>query len=169
MHGGTWPNQQIWDVCERFARFRVPLHFTETTVLSGERGWEKKGGWPSTPEGEAIQAREVTRFYTMLFSHPSVAAITWWDFSDYHAWQGAPAGFLRTDMSPKPAYEDLLRLIKGEWWTKTGLATGSDGTARFRGFLGDYRVSVPKSTGEPATGAFTLTKQGPNRWTIRLR
>ena len=94
MHGGVWSNGQIWKVCQRFARFGVPLHFTETTILSGERGWDKAPGspWPSTPEGEAFQAREAARFYTMLFSHPAVAAITWWDFSDLHAWKGAPAG-----------------------------------------------------------------------------
>jgi GH35 family endo-1,4-beta-xylanase len=168
MHGGTWSNQRIWEVCERFARYKVPLHFTETTILSGERGWEKRGRWPSTPDGEAFQAREVARFYTMLFSHPSVAAVTWWDFSDYHAWQGAPAGFLRADMSPKPTYEKLLRLIKAQWWTKTDLTSGADGTAKFRGFLGQYRVTATKADGKPITAGFSLTKKGPNRWSIRL-
>ncbi|MCD6507549.1 hypothetical protein J7M22_13115 [Candidatus Poribacteria bacterium] len=50
----------------------------------------------------------------MLFSHPSVEAITWWDFSDRGAWQGTAAGFLRKDMSPKPAYERLTELVKGK-------------------------------------------------------
>lgn len=35
MHGGVWSNRRIWEVCERFASFGVPLHFTETTILSG--------------------------------------------------------------------------------------------------------------------------------------
>lgn len=169
MHGETWPNERIWEVCERFSRFKVPLHFTETTILSGERGWEKRGPWPSTPEGETFQAKEVERFYTMLFSHPAVEALTWWDFSDYHAWQGAPAGFLRADMSPKPAYERLLALIKGKWWTKADLTTQPDGTVRFRGFLGDYRVTVTASSGASVASQFTLTKSGPNQWTIRLK
>ena len=94
MHGGTWSNGHIWKVCQEFARFGVPLHFTETTILSGERVGTRSpaaGGRPR-PEGEALQAREAARFYTMLFSHPAVAAITWWDFSDLHAWQSAPAG-----------------------------------------------------------------------------
>ncbi|MCH5374037.1 MAG: endo-1,4-beta-xylanase [Planctomycetes bacterium] len=109
-HGGVWPNAKIWEVCERFARFGVPLHFTETTIVSGPR---PRGGdpWNSTETGEKEQAKEVERFYTMLVSHPAVEAITWWDFSDLHAWQDAPAGFLRKDMSPKPAYEKLRELI----------------------------------------------------------
>lgn len=168
MHGGTWSNQRIWEVCERFARFKAPLHFTETTIVSGERGQRRGRPWPTTPEGESYQAREVVRFYTMLFSHPAVEAITWWDFSDYRAWQGAPAGFLRADMSPKPAYHELLRLVKGQWWTKTEVKTGPDGTARFRGFRGDYRVSLTTPDGKTTQTAFTLPPQGPNRWVVRL-
>ena len=147
MHGGPWTTEAIWEVCERYARFGVPLHFTETTILSGARQRPAQGElWPSTPEGEAFQAQEVVRFYTVLFSHPAVEAITWWDFSDYHAWQAAPAGFLRDDMSPKPVYDALLSLIKGQWWTRTSVRTDKDGAASFRGFLGDYRVTVNTHT-----------------------
>lgn len=166
MHGGVWPTERIWSVCQRFARFGVPLHFTETTVLSGERTWQKKGGWPSTPEGEAYQAREVARFYTMLFSHPAVQAITWWDFTDRHSWQEAPAGLLRRDMTPKPAYEELKRLIKGKWWTTARLRTGADGAAAFRGFLGDYRITVRIGDKPPVVKEVSLVRGAANRWTI---
>ena len=40
MHDGAWSNERVWEVCERFARFGVPLHFTELTILSGELGHE---------------------------------------------------------------------------------------------------------------------------------
>ena len=170
MHGGTWPNRKIWDVCERFSRFAVPLHFTETTVLSGKLGWERgrDGQWTSTPEGEAYQAREVVRFYTMLFSHPAVEAITWWDFSDRHAWQGAPAGFLRKDMTPKPAYNELIKLVKGKWWTKAQLRTGADGTARLRGVLGDYKLTVTAAGKQPVVQTFTLKRDVPGRLSVTL-
>jgi len=168
MHGGAWPSGKVWEVCERFSRFGVPLHFTETTILSGDRTWERARGasWPSTSEGEAYQAREVVRFYTMLFSHPAVEAITWWDFADFHAWKGAPAGFLRADMSPKPAYDELMKLVKGKWWTHATATTADDGTAGLRGFLGDYRVTVSKD-GKTVERQFTLTRGAENRWEIR--
>jgi GH35 family endo-1,4-beta-xylanase len=170
MHGGAWPTGQIWEVCQRFARFDVPLHFTETTVLSGERVGRKRRGadWPSTPEGEAYQAEHVARFYTMLFSHPSVEAITWWDFSDFRAWKGAPAGFLRKDMSPKPAYDELMKLIKGKWWTRATLQTGDDGTARFRGFLGDYKLIATTAGQQRVEATFTLKKAEENRCVLKL-
>jgi GH35 family endo-1,4-beta-xylanase len=174
MHGGVWPNRKIWEVCQRFAQFGVPLHFTETTILSGERGWRgdrpARGAapWPSTPEGEAFQAREVVRFYTMLFSQPAVEAVTWWDFSDFRAWQGAPAGFLRSDMTPKPAYEALEKLVKGKWWTQTTLQTAADGTAGFRGFLGEYRVTVTSEGKKSAVKQFALAPGDKNRWVVNV-
>jgi GH35 family endo-1,4-beta-xylanase len=73
----------------------------------------------STPDLEEKQAEQVARFYTALFAHPAVEAVTWWDFSDARAWKNAAAGWLRKDMSPKPVYERLRSLIKGDWWSKT--------------------------------------------------
>ncbi len=168
MHGGAWSTGQVWKVCQQFARFGVPLHFTETTILSGERTWDKRPGspWPSTPEGEAYQAREATRFYTMLFSHPAVAAVTWWDFSDLHSWKNAPAGFLRKDMTPKPVYDALKQLIKGKWWTRTEIQSGPDGTAGFRGFLGDYQLTVSAGGKTAVVKALALEKGKTNRWVV---
>jgi len=170
-HGGTWTNRRIWDVCQRFAEFGVPLHFTETTILSGKRGWnlaDKGEPWESTGEGEAFQAREVERFYTMLFSHPAVEAITWWDFSDRGSWQRAPAGFLRKDMSPKPAYEVLRKLAKEKWWTKTTVPTNKQGTAEFRGILGEYKITVNVPGGPPVETRMTVAKGRANDVTVRL-
>jgi len=170
-HGGTWTNRKIWEVCERFVRFGVPLHFTETTILSGQRGRRRADrgeAWDTTPEGEAYQAREVERFYTMLYSHPSVEAITWWDFSDRRAWQRAPAGFLRKDMSPKPAYDTLRKLIKEKWWTRKSAKTDSNGEAGFRGTLGDYKVSVAAPGHEPVERTMTLARGERNELIIRV-
>jgi len=171
MHGGTWTNRKIWETCERFARFGVPLHFTETTIVSGKRKSDKPGGvdWPTTPEGEAFQAEHVVRFYTMLYSHPAVEAITWWDFSDLHAWQGAPAGFVRADMTPKPAYTALMGLIKGKWWTDLTTETDADGTARFRGTLGDYRIRVTADGKQVDVENPTISKDDENRWVVTLK
>ena len=174
MHGGGWPVRKIWDVCERFAKFGKPLHFTETTLISGEQGWElsKKRKdpdfrWTSTPEGEKRQAKQVAEFYRVLFSHPAVEAITWWDFTDQNAWQQAPAGLVRADMTPKPAYKELERLIKGQWWTQTQTTTNAGGAARFRGFLGEYEVSA-QVDGKKLTGTFRLDKTAREAINVRL-
>lgn len=143
MHKGEWPIERAWEVCETYSTFGKPLHFTELTVLSGEHAWSppRPDPWPTTLEGEARQADYVEKLYTVLFSHPAVAAITWWDFAD-GAWLGAPAGLVRENLSPKPAYDRLIKLLKGQWWTRADLMTSGDGTAAFRGFLGRYRITV---------------------------
>lgn len=140
MHRGYWGAKKTWDVCERFGRFDKPLHFTEVTIVSGPGKWND---WrKSTPEGEKQQAQEVAEFYTVLFSHPAVEAITWWDLSDKGSWQRAPAGLIDEDMNPKPAYLALQKLIKGKWWTETTAKVGKDGSVDFRGFLGKYELSI---------------------------
>jgi GH35 family endo-1,4-beta-xylanase len=147
MHRGYVGGDAIWEVCERFARFGKPLHWTEATIISGEikdplNYSGRYEGWTTTPEGEARQADEVADFYTTLYAHPAVEAITWWDFRD-GCWLGAPAGLVREDMSPKPAYERLMGLMKGEWWScERTLVTDETGSFEFTGTLGDYEITA---------------------------
>ncbi len=170
-HSGVWSNQQIWETCERFARFGLPLHFTETTIISGPKSRERAARgqpWLTTPEGEAQQADEVERFYTMVFSHPATQALTWWDFADRNAWQGAPAGFLRQDLSPKPAYDRLKSLIKERWWTTATLTTDRNGEAPYRGFLGSYNITVTAPPRAPITLESTVDPGPVNRFVVTL-
>ena len=168
MHRGYLGSKRIWEVCERFARFGKPLHWTEASLISGPfkpdmQFHGRYEGWDSTPEGEKRQADEAAGFYTTLFSHPAVEAITWWDFPDGR-WLGAPSGLVRKDMSAKPAYERLMGLVKGTWWTAAAaLRTDAAGRATFRGFLGDYAV---ESGG--AKGALRLDRAGPCDASVRL-
>lgn len=172
-HGGAMAIERAWEICERFKRYGKPLHFTETTFVSGKQGWgltdaDKSFKWETTPEGEQRQADDVERFYTLLFSHPAVEAITWWDFSDAMAWQQAPAGLIRKDLTPKPAYERLKSLIKGKWWTKVRLETGPDGKVSFRGFLGEYDVRPAVIEQRPLTAEFRVEKNRTEPVEVRL-
>jgi hypothetical protein len=97
--------------------------------------------WPTTLEGEERQAEQTVQHYKTLFAHPLVEGITWWDSFD-GGWLNAPAGLLRKDGSPKPAYEELMKLIKREWWiSPTKLSTDEKGQIQFNGFLGQYKLS----------------------------
>ena len=101
--------------------------------------------WPSTPEGEERQAREISEMYSILFAHPLVEAITTWDFTD-GLWLKAPSGFLRLDDSEKPSYDALHDLIHGAWETHASLATDADGCLSVTGFKGSYVLTVKDST-----------------------
>ncbi|MBE0688892.1 MAG: endo-1,4-beta-xylanase [Anaerolineae bacterium] len=150
MHQGYWGVEKTLSVLEHFERFNLPIHFTENTILSGQLmspeivdlNDYQVSEWPSTPEGEDRQAQEVISHYKTLVSHPAVEAITWWDLND-GSWLNAPAGLLRQDESPKPAYDELMKLIKGEWWlSPTHMTTDANGRLSFTGFLGDYELSL---------------------------
>jgi len=158
MHAEEWTLEKAWTVCETYARFGLPLHFTELTVVSGEHGWLKTAPWPTTPEGEKRQAEYVEKLYTVLFSHPAVAAVTWWDMQD-GAWQGAPAGLVRADISPKPAYERLCELFLRKWRTAVEVTSGPDGSVFVDGFRGTYSISAETPRGL-AAGRFGLGAAG---------
>ena len=74
------------------------------------------------------QAEHVAEFYTVLFSHPAVEAITWWDFTDQDAWQQAPAGLVRSDMSAEARLRAAARFDQGQVVDQGGNADrgGSD-------------------------------------------
>ncbi len=151
-HQGYWGAEKLCDVLERFSRFGLPIHFTENTLISGSimpahiedlNDWQVDA-WPSTPEGEDRQAREIAEMYTILFRHPLVEAITTWDFND-GCWLKAPSGFVHEDNSLKPSFHALKGLIHGDWETHLTLATDGEGRLRFTGFKGDYLVKTEKN------------------------
>ena len=120
--------------------------------------------WPSTPEGEARQADELERHYRTLFAHPAVHSITYWGLTDDGMWLGAPGGLVRRDGTPRPSYEALRSLVKGEWWlAPTMLRTDAEGQVRVDGWLGDYRV---EAAGHTAT--FRLDASGAVNVEARL-
>ena len=148
-HQGYWGKEKLEEVLDRFSSFGLPIHFTENTLISGEimpahivdlNDWQVDE-WPSTPEGEERQAREIEEMYRILFSHPLVEAITTWDFKD-GAWLNAPSGFLRKDLAKKPSYEMLKKLVKNEWWTDTTVKTDENGRVDFSGFKGEYKLTA---------------------------
>ncbi|OCG73606.1 endo-1,4-beta-xylanase [Microbacterium sediminis] len=157
MHQGFRGVEWLREKADRFARFGLPLHFTEVSLVSGalmppeidDLNDYVVDSWPSTPEGEQRQADELEALYRALTEHPAVQAITYWGLSDRGAWLGAPIGLLRADGSPKPSYERLRSLIRGEWWTPaTTLRTDAAGRIRVAGWRGRYRVSAGAAIAE---------------------
>ena len=152
-HQGYWGREKLEDVLERFSRFGIPLHFTENTLISGDimpayiedlNDWQVDS-WPSTPEGEERQAKEITEMYSILFAHPMVDAITTWDFND-GCWLKAPSGFVHEDNTEKPAYAALDKLIHGTWETHEKLTTDAEGYVVFNGFKGGYTIHSEKGS-----------------------
>jgi GH35 family endo-1,4-beta-xylanase len=170
MHQGYWGVEKTCEILERFSRFNLPLHFTENTLVSGrlmppeieDLNDYQVATWPSTPEGEERQAQELALHYRTLFAHPRIASITWWGLSD-GGWLNAPSGLLYADNTVKPAYREMSKLIRHEWWTGPWRTVTDDtGSVLVSGFLGTYEVCC-----KGKTGSFLLDK-GANPVTITI-
>ena len=75
-------------------------------------------------------------------------------------------GLLRYDMSEKPVYIRLKKLIRDEWHTDTAVKA-ENGTARFRGFCGEYDLRV-YAAGKKIPASLNLSKDGDNTLTVRI-
>ncbi len=148
MHQGYWGVEKTQEILDRYSRFGLPIHFTENTIVSGkimpkeivDLNDYQVAEWPSTPEGLDRQAQEVVTHYRTLFTDPNVVSATWWGFLD-GGWLKAPSGLLTADSKEKPAFTELHKLIRGEWWTKPmTLVTDDSGSVSVSGFLGEYEA-----------------------------
>src|SRR5690606_13861510 len=161
MHQGYWGAERTLSILERFERFNLPIHLTETTLVSGDLmppeivdlNDYQPGSWPSTAEGEARPADAPERHYRSLVGHPAAASITYWGLTDAAPSLGAPAGPARADGTPKPGYERLAGLIRGEWWlSPTRLRTDAAGRVDVTGFRGDYVIDAGGESAQFALG-----------------
>jgi hypothetical protein len=149
-----FPLDRVQTILDRYATLGKELHITEFTPASaGQRITESHvaGVWD-----KAAQADYAVKFYRVCFAHPRVRAITWWDLSDQHSWLKGE-GMLRADMTPKPVYNQLRRLIQEEWMTRLAGTTDAIGQLSFRGFRGTYRITAEVG-GKTVNQSFTLTK-----------
>lgn len=119
-----------------YHRLGLPVHISEITLPAMDH----------TPAAQETQTRLACDYYRLWFSHPAVHGITWWNLPDAGGAAGhestLASGLLNSDLSPKPAYEALQRLIREEWRTRLTTVTDRDGVLRFRGFHGGYRLCV---------------------------
>ena len=163
-HQGYWGREYFEKVLHRYEKFGLPIHFTENTFVSGhlmppeiiDLNDYQPPVWPTTPEGEERQKRDLEDLIRFVFDHPLVEAFTTWDFTD-GAWLGAPSGVIRNDNTKKPSYEMLMHLIHEEWHTSKDVMSDENGNIPFEGFLGTYSV-----TAEGCGAQFHLGKEDRN-------
>jgi endo-1,4-beta-xylanase len=153
-YDGAWPIDLVRKNLDAAASAGLPVHVTGVAVVGG-------------PEDEAEQAEAVRHFYTAAFAYPKVESITWWDLSDRFALRNAPAGLLKADLSAKPAYKVLERLINHLWRTDAAGRTGPDGRIGVRAFFGTYRITVRQGA-RKATAEVHLGREGASAFEIVL-
>ncbi len=146
----AFPLELVQAHIDHYAALGKRIHLTEFMPTSS--GAAVQGApWRSTWT-EAEQAAYAEAFYRVAFAHPAVDALTWWDVCDTGAWLPS-GGLLRSNLTEKPVYTALKRLITEEWHTAEQ-GTTQAGVFAFDGYHGAYTINVSYA-GETAvmTGA----------------
>ncbi len=149
LRGECHTPQDMFRVLDQLAPLGLPLHISEITLTSLR----------DDDAGREAQAEAARNFYRLWFSHPSVDGITWWNLPDGGAAAGedkVTSGLLDTTLAPKQAYSVLHDLLHHEWRTSAQGHTGEDGSYSFRGFQGDYQITV-STEGQPTLFTLELT------------
>ena len=161
---GVWPEaSDMYDALDAYAKEGVKIHISEFTAPLDVPvlGTVRTGRW--TPE---LQAEFYEYYYTVCFSHPAVELINLWGIGPV-TWQPG-SGLLDRSYEPKPAFNALKDLIRTRWMTRTSGKLALDGTATFRGFHGEYEVSVTLPSGATAKAQFGVQPSVQNQYRLRL-
>jgi len=153
---GPWSAQELDAILDRIGRGGLPVHLDQVMI-------------PGPPRDEAAQAAAVEEFYRTAFAHQAVASISWHDLSDRFAAGGRPGGLLREDLSPKPSYQALVRLIRRTWHTWAEGRCDARYGFTFRGYYGHYRIRATLDEGaspQNASWEIDLTRDGPREFLL---
>ncbi len=148
--------------------FGLPQQITEITIPA----------YSNEDTDEEIQAKTLEYLYTVWFSSPKVEQIIYWNLVDgYAAFTEAGnmsegenkfyGGLLRFDMSEKPAYKTLDRLLNNVWHTDLQTQTDNNGKINFCGFYGDYEVEISVN-GEKINKEISLSPNSKNEFTVSV-
>ena len=160
--------EHMFKVLDQYADFQIPLQITELTIPAYH--------W--TEEDEDIQAEILKNIYSMWFSHPAMSGIIYWNLVDGYA-AFAPqgdmtsgenyyhGGLVRFDFTPKKSYYTLRDLFKKTWHTETTVTGSEDGRAHFKGFYGEYDLTIHAGE-KTVTKRIHLTRNGTDTFKIEL-
>ncbi len=160
----AFPLARVQRVLDRYAALGKRIHITEFTPPSqggAISGAVWRGNW-----SEQTQADYAEELYRVLFAHPAVDAISWWDFADQGAWI-PNGGLLRADATPKPAYARLRTLLQETWRTEAEGTTDAQGAFTLRGYFGTYTISLTHGS-ETSTHTIGLHRDSPSPLRIVL-
>ena len=136
---------QIYDVLDTYGSLGKPLQISEITVAS----------YNGDSEDMELQAELIENMYKIWFSHKAMDGVVYWNLVDGYTWAGNGkgaldmnagenkfgGGLLYHDLSPKPAYKVLQKLLNEEWHTEELVHTNTEtGIAQFKGFKGMYDI-----------------------------
>jgi len=145
-HMSSFPTSlyEVEEILNDFAeRFNTPLKITEFDFLDPR----------IDPD---VSANYLDDFLTMMFSIPEVDMFIFWGMWDGAHWTNS-GNLFYLDWTPKPAAAVTFNKLFNEWWTEEDGETNNDGNATFRGFKGQYEITI-QYEGQSIIDTITLTE-----------
>lgn len=124
----------LFRILDQYAMLGTKMQITEITLPA----------YSSSSEDEEVQAELLRATFRLFFSIKQMEAIIYWNLTNGGA--SGPhenkyfGGLMSADLVKKPAYEALEDLLR-EWHTE-GVGEVKNGQLDFRGFYGDYEITV---------------------------
>ncbi len=143
MNADLFDAENLYEALDYFTHFGMKMNLSELTIPA----------YSEQEEDERFQAELTETLYRIWFGHPAVDSIVWWNLADGTAYVDRVTGrdenryhqgLLRRDLSRKPAYRALEKLICGEWHTHVKGNTGSSCFLDLRGFYGSYDLTLSR-------------------------
>ncbi len=133
----------VWRSLDELGKTGLPIHITEISFAA---------------ENAEKRAEALDAFYRCMFAHPDVEALLLWGFWNRSHWMGKKAAlFEGPEMKANAAGEKLIHLLTQEWNTREQRRSSEAAEFEFRGFYGQYEISVTHE-GQRYHGSFALEK-----------
>lgn len=113
-----------------------------------------------TTEDEGLAADYTRDVLIACFSHPAYSSFLFWGFWEGNHWKPEAASWNK-DWSIRARGEVLEEWLGRRWRTNLLLKTDAEGRVAWRGFPGDYEVTVQAADG-PSSTRVSLLKQTAN-------
>jgi GH35 family endo-1,4-beta-xylanase len=118
---------------------------------------------------EKANADKLELVYRMAYSHPAVEGIMAWIFWAGNSWRGPNGGLAKRDWTLNEAGKRFEALM-AEWSADAAGNTDPAGVFAFRGFHGDYAVTLKGADAAVSPGTFTVSAgQGSHVVTLQMQ
>ena len=126
-------------ILDWYSTLRESIHIDEFNVPGNFRS--NLGYWHRRSWDEELKVEWMKKFYTIAFSKSLIRGITYRTAKD-QPYQTAQRGLLSASYVPRESFYALKKLITEDWTTRLHMRTDANGRVEFRGFAGDYQITV---------------------------
>jgi hypothetical protein len=151
-------------ILDWYGTLSIPIYITEFDVpgnFASPLGYWHKRSWD-----ESLKSEWIEKFYTIAFSKTNVRMVTYWSAADV-ASQKIERGLLDAYSQPRQSYYTLKKLITDDWTTRLGMKTDANGQVQFRGFAGNYTITIGTKNGG-VNSTIHVSEQTSQEYTINM-